>query len=102
VAHGAVERLLQKVVFTNLLNDTTYATKENEACSGHMADYSKTWLEGFYFQDESVVAQNMTNTQLMEILNPSNDYYGELVNYVYSDSGFSWCDGLDSWFESER
>jgi hypothetical protein len=98
VVHGAVERLLQKSVFANILSDTVYATAADEACSGHMADSSKAWLQGFYFQDANVQAETLSNTQLADVLNPTTDMYAEMISYVYADSGLEWCDGAESWF----
>jgi hypothetical protein len=102
VAHGAVERLFQRVIFENVLTDITYTLTSGKGytCSGHGVNDTKAWLEGFYFEDASVNATNLTNAELMDILNPAGSYYSNYINFVYEDSSWSWCDGFDSWFNA--
>ena len=93
VSHGNVERLMQKVLLANVLTDKVYPE-----CSGHARDGVKPWLQGFYFEDSVHDAANITNAQLLQILDPSSSEYRDLVNYVY-DSGDLSCSGAESWFK---
>ena len=44
VAHGAIERLYQRVVFEGTLSDNVYATPmRNAGCSGHTTDGMRTY-----------------------------------------------------------
>jgi hypothetical protein len=88
IAHGAVERLMQKIVFEGVSTDATYDSTDTH-CSGHMNTGTKYWLKGFFFEDESIVAEEKTNVELNEFLNPSSDYYKDLFNFVY-DSDSKW------------
>ena len=40
---------------------------------------TKEWLRGFYFQDESIMAHELTNAQLAAILDPTSDSYRDLI-----------------------
>jgi hypothetical protein len=97
VAHGAVERMFQKVIFSNLTSDTDY-TSTADRCSGHEKVGTKYWLTGFYFTNTSVVSEELTNVQINEILNPTTDQYRDLVNFVYDTSDYDWCEGSAAWF----
>ncbi len=97
VAHGAVERLLQKVVFAGVLTDTDYDAPD-ERCSGHKEESGKYWLTGFNFLNKSLVSESLSNVDLTAILNPSSELYRDNVNFVYDTSSFSWCEDADSWF----
>jgi hypothetical protein len=100
VAHGAVERLFQRVVFEGALTDGVYLNSKRNECSGHVDEGTKKWLDGFYFQDESVVASELTNVELSEILDPTGDKYRDYIDFVYEDADWSWCDNFDSWFQT--
>lgn len=100
VAHGSVERLMQRVLFANMTSDTKYSSMDDH-CSGHSATGTKAWLKGFYLLDESIETQKLTNTDFAAILNPTTDEYRDLVNFVYDVTDFSWCDGSDAWFTAE-
>jgi len=83
VAHGAIERLYQRVVFEGVLADKLYVNPKRNECSGHTADGTKAWLTGYYLQDESVDAATLTNAELAEILDPTSDKYRDLLDFVY-------------------
>ena len=101
VAHGAVERLFQKTIFSGNLTDTQYAFAENSKtfCSGHSPDGTKSWLEGLYLMVQSADASTLTNREINDMLNPTTDSHRDLVNFVYADDSFWWCRDSDSWFE---
>lgn len=86
VAHGAVERLMQKVIFSGLASDTTYDVT-GTTCSGHSNDGTKYWLKGFHFADVSVVAEEVTNEQLNTFLNPTTTEYRDYFDFVYDSAG---------------
>ena len=101
VAHGSVERLFQRAVFENMFTDMIY----NDGyvfpsyCSGHAGDATKSWLKGFYFVDESIAAETLTNAQLTAYLVPDSDEYRDLINFVYDSGDFSsFCADSNSWF----
>jgi hypothetical protein len=96
VAHGAVERTFQKAVFADIFSDMIYSNAGH--CSGHTSDSTKAWLKGYYFHDENVLAELLTNAQLTAILVPTSDQYRELVNFVYDTGTYEWCDESGSWF----
>ena len=56
-------------------------------------------MKGYYLQDESVDAATLTNAELAEILDPTSDKYRDLLDFVYEDRDWGWCDGFDNWFE---
>jgi hypothetical protein len=84
VAHGSVERLMQKIIFSGVSNGTSYDS--TSVCSGHQNDGTKAWLKGYYFEDTSIAAETVTNVQLNEYLNPTSDYYRDYFNFVYDSS----------------
>ena len=43
---------------------------------------TKEWLRGFYFQDESIMAHELTNAQLAAILDPTSDSYRDLIGNI--------------------
>eukprot|EP01035_Chromulina_nebulosa_P017674 gene17674-23264_t len=94
VIHGPVEKLYHKIVFDNLLTDSTYVD-EKEYCSGHKADSVKVWSQGFYLEDASVNVHELTNTQLAAIFNPSSIEYGRYINYVYDHSNWDSICGIE-------
>jgi hypothetical protein len=96
VAHGAVERLFQFTVFNGWLTDYEYTTEA--VCTGHVALGTKQWLEGYYFNDESIRAEELTNKDLIEILHPQGDKYRELINFVYDTSDYPWCN-TSEWYD---
>jgi hypothetical protein len=98
VAHGAVERLFQKSVFSGIMSNMEYTDDDTFYCSGHGAESPKSWLEGFYFIDESIKTEELTNTELTAILVPTSDEYRDLVNFVYDTQSYSFCDDSDAWF----
>ena len=104
VAHGAVERLYQRVVFEGILADKEYRQSEVDkvTCSGHTADGTKAWLKGYQFEDPSVDPTALTNAELADVLDPTGDKYRDYLNFVYDDSTWSWCDGFDGLFETAR
>lgn len=98
VAHGSVERLFQRAVFENMFSDMVYTDSETGYCSGHAADGTHAWLKGFYFVDETIKAEEVTNAQLTAYLVPDSNEYRDLVNFVYDSGDFSFCADADSWF----
>lgn len=97
VSHGAVERLMQRVVFEDVLTDYTYP-KQQGGCSGHISTGTKYWLKGFFFEDKSVNTYTLTNAALTSILVPTTDEYRDYINYVYDKSDFTMCQQSASWF----
>ena len=100
VAHGAIERLYQRVIFEGVLADHIYINPKRNECSGHTTDGTKRWLSGFYLQDESIDTSLLTNAELADILNPTGDKYRDLLDFVYEDRDWGWCDGFDAWFST--
>ena len=100
VAHGAVERLFQKSVFANIFSDYEYTRVNDFPCSGHEADANKSWLQGYFFVDETIPVETLTNAELTAILNPTTNEYRDLINFVYDTGSMSWCEGSDAWFQS--
>jgi hypothetical protein len=98
VAHGSVERLFQKAVFSDIFSDMDYVSGDEFFCSGHDAESAKFWLQGLYFVDESIKAEELTNAELTAILVPTSDQYRDLVNFVYDTADFSYCPDSDAWF----
>jgi len=100
VAHGAIERLFQRIVFENILSSKEYGlyNGRNDQCSGHSLTGKKSWLQGFYFDGAGTDASQYTNVELTEILDPTTEKYRDYINYVYDDSQWSFCDGSESWF----
>jgi hypothetical protein len=96
VAHGAMERIFQKSVFAGIFSDMVYSTVDH--CEGHSAQSVKSWLNGYYFEDESVDTSTLTNAELIGILDPSSDKYRDYLNFVYDTFSFDWCSSSDSWF----
>jgi len=97
VAHGSLERLFQSVLFDNVPTDKVYPT--GAQCSGHSATSTKYWLQGFFFEDETLDASTLTNEQLLRVLDPTDSDYSKLINYVYDDAGYSYCAASTSWFK---
>ena len=85
IAHGAVERLFQRVMFFNLTSDKIYADA-TESCSGHKALGTKFWLKGFEFDLVDVKAEELTNVDLTTILDPTSPEYAQYINFVYDHS----------------
>jgi hypothetical protein len=100
MVHGSVERLFQKSVFSDIFTDMDYPMKEADGlpCSGDNSTSLKFWLNGFYFVDESIRADNLTNAELTNILVPTSDEYRDLINFVYDTGDYSYCSDSDSWF----
>jgi hypothetical protein len=96
VAHGAMERIFQKSVFSGIFSDMTYSTVDH--CEGHSAESVKSWLKGYYLEDESVDTSTLTNAELIGILDPNSDKYRDYLNFVYDTFSFDWCSSSDSWF----
>jgi hypothetical protein len=40
----------------------------------------------------------VTNAEMLDILDPRSDLYRDLINFVYEDDSWDWCDGFDDWF----
>ena len=101
VAHGAIERLFQRIVFENILSSKEYGlyNGRSDQCSGHSLTGKKAWLQGFYFDGAGTDASQYTNVELTEILDPTTEKYRDYINYVYDDSQWSFCDGSESWFD---
>jgi hypothetical protein len=96
VAHGAVERLFQFTIFNDWLSDYEYDT--DSECTGHMKDGVKAWLKGYYFNDETIAAETLTNEDLIAILHPQKSQYRDLLNFVYDVSDYSWCNTKE-WYD---
>lgn len=94
--HGSVERLFQRILLADMVTDKSYTTTME--CTGHSADGKKQWLNGFFFQDETVSASNLMNSEILAILDPTSDQYPNMIPYVYSSMTWKWCDGLDEKF----
>ena len=92
-----MERIFQKAIFSGMFSDTEYTTAGH--CSGHNANKAKSWLEGFYFSDETVEAEKLTNAELTRILNPTTNEYRDMINFVYDTASFDWCVDAGTWFE---
>ena len=91
-----MERTFQKSVFANIFSDMVYNTTDK--CGGHDYSVSKNWLKGFYFADESISAEKLSNQALTAILDPTSDSYRDLINFVYDTAAIDWCDGSEDWF----
>jgi hypothetical protein len=96
VAHGAVERIFQKSMLSDVCSDSEYTTSNN--CSGHGAQGTKGWLKGFFLVNETINAAQLTNAQLTNILDPTSDEYRDLINFVYDTASFEWCADSVEWF----
>jgi hypothetical protein len=59
---------------------------------------TKYWLTGYHFEDDSVVAQDVTNAEFMNILNPQSDEYRDYFNFVYDTESYDFCSDYDLWF----
>ena len=94
-----MERTFQKSVFAGLFSDMTYDAYDK--CSGHDYSTAKSWLDGYYFIDETIKPQTLSNELLTAVLNPTSDEYRNYVNFVYDTASFDWCDGSDAWFTSK-
>jgi hypothetical protein len=101
VAHGAVERLFQRVVFDGVLTNTNYVSSVRGTCSGHDAAGTKSWLKGLLFDDETIDPSLLTNTELSEMLNPLHDHFRDWANFVYEDADWPWCEGFDAWLDPD-
>ena len=97
VAHGAIERMHQKATISGMFSEMKYASHNH--CSGHSATGLKTWLTGFYFTDESIAPELLTNAELTNILNPKSTEYRDLLNYVYDTNSYDWCANSATWFK---
>lgn len=106
VAHGAVEKLFQRVTFESLLTDSNYPRgsdlEYSNLCSGHRIDGKKFWLTGYYFEDKTVDASALSNKELFAVLNPTSNQYRDLIPYVYDDSSYSFCEDLEKLFQSSK
>ena len=100
VAHGAVERLFQRVVFDKVLTNLNYVSSVRGTCSGHDANGKKTWLKGLKFDDLSIDPSDLTNTELSAMLDPNSDHFRDWANFVYEDSDWPWCEGFDTWLDA--
>jgi hypothetical protein len=45
-----------------------------------------------------VVANELTNVELNEILNPASDYFRDYFNFVYDTSSYEFCSSSSEWF----
>ena len=99
VAHGAVERLFQRVVFEGALTNLNYVSSVRGGCSGHDAAGTKTWMKGLRFEDPSLDTSLLTNSELAEMLNPLHDHFRDWASFVYEDADWPWCDGFDGWLD---
>lgn len=93
-----MERLFQRSVFEKKLSNMLYTS--TSLCSGHEFSAPKAWLEGFYFVDETVVAEKVTNAELTAILDPRSDKYRDYINFVYDSESYAYCNNSASWFVS--
>jgi len=99
VAHGAVERLFQRVVFDNSLTNLNYVSSVRGTCSGHDANGKKAWLKGLVYEDPSIKPETLTNAELAEMLNPLHDHFRDWSSFVYEDKDWPWCEGFDTWLD---
>jgi hypothetical protein len=86
VAHGAIERLYQKLIFEDYLVDANYVSIGPDDCSGHAANGKKAWLQGFAFNDAKIDPTAVTNKDFISYLNPQSDFYRDNFNSVYDHS----------------
>jgi hypothetical protein len=97
VAHGSVDRLFQRVLLANVFTDGIYKNQgRGGKCSGHDADGKKKWLDGLILGD-GTDASDYINTDLHAMLDPSSDQFRDLMDSVYEDSKWDWCEGFDEW-----
>ena len=96
VAHGALERMFQKAIFSGMFEETVYDTVSH--CSGHNAVEKKAWLDGYHFIDQSIITSDLTNSELTVILDPKSNEYRDLINFVYDVAEFEWCEDASQWF----
>jgi hypothetical protein len=92
VSHGAVEKMFQKIVIAELLTDLDYSTPSD--CSGHSPTGKKAWLEGYKLGNADFDPSELTNVELVDLLNPSSTRYANFVPYVY-DSSVSSCGAVE-------
>lgn len=90
VAHGAVDRLFQKVMLSNWLSDSDYplVSEFNKRCSGHIYNGTKPWLDGYQFVDPSYTATEITNNEFLNVLNPLSDQHRDMLDSVYDHSNW--------------
>ena len=62
---------IAKWIQQDVLTDKTYKSIRHSTCSGHAADGTKKWLEGFYLAGGAVDATTITNEQFVTILDPT-------------------------------
>lgn len=110
VAHGAIERLYQRVIFEDVLSDSIYATDTSSggySCQGHAADSKAFYLTGLELESTNVKGEvlelwNMTNSKLSATLDPTSDRYAEYIPFIYDRSTFEWCgseEEVAEWFK---
>lgn len=97
VCVGALERLFQQVLFSGATSDTDFPDLPGQ-CSGSAYDGTKFWMKGFDLASGNLLAEEITNAQYTEILDPTSDLYRDEINYVYDVAGYDWCDGWEDWF----
>jgi hypothetical protein len=77
----------------------------------------------FHHIDADIKAEELTNVQIMNILNPATEEYKDYINFIYDSSSklallflgkrliyvsllfcsaFEWCEGSEEWFAAER
>ena len=92
VQHGGVQRIWQRLLYEDIFSSYEF-TVEN-TCSGHSATGKFYWLKGYMFRDPTIASYELTNSQLMSILDPRSETYAELFNYVYEATDYDWCPGI--------
>jgi hypothetical protein len=104
IAHGAIERLFQRTLFEDVLTDKVYLTDETSTssnCSGHAAWGKLQWLKGYKFEDKTVNPEELTNAELIRVLDPTDEFYEHYIPFIYESKDFDWCDGFDEWFRAD-
>lgn len=111
VAHGAVERLYQRVIFEDVLLDLDYIPVNSSyttdvTCQGHATNGTAYYLKGLEFmsmekEGEKIEPYLMTNSELSAMLDPTADDYAKYIHFIYDNSGFEWCgskEEIANWF----
>jgi hypothetical protein len=92
VQHGGTERLWQWMEMHDYFSDEPFDVPDR--CTGHSAIGKLRWLKGFNFNDPTIRADNLTLSELTDMLSPQNTAFEDNFNFVYEPTNFEWCPGM--------
>jgi len=92
--HNEVERIFQRKMLSATMTDKSWPYSKFD-CPGQKPEWKNLWFD-YTFDDDSTISSDLTNKQLLNLLDPASHEHVGNMNYVYNNFNWSHCTAYSS------